>query len=210
MPARTTDDDLPLVHQAQAGDFAAFEELVARYEKRVFGLALRILNRRHDAEEVVQQTFLTLIERITDFRKESRFSTWLTRIATNHALALRRREAVRQTATLGEDRHDDNGGELPRPQFIAEWKVTPEQLVQQRETRELLDRALAELDEKYRMVFVLRDIEELTTEETAETLGISISNTKVRLMRARLMLRERLTQFFGDEHSRIEPGHRHG
>jgi RNA polymerase sigma-70 factor (ECF subfamily) len=209
MPRSSKDEDLPLVELAQKGDFDAFEQLVARYERRVYALASRILNSTHDAEEVVQQTFLTLVERITSFRAESKFSTWLTKVATNHALALLRRESVRQTAPLAEDQRSDDG-DLPKPQYIAQWKVTPEQLAQQRETRELLNQALAELDEKYRLVFVLRDVEGFSTEETAEALDISVSNAKVRLMRARLMLREKLTRFFGDDETRVEPGHRHG
>ncbi|MDZ7616505.1 MAG: sigma-70 family RNA polymerase sigma factor [Patescibacteria group bacterium] len=201
------DDDLPLVIQAQKGDYSAFETLVAKYERRVFSLARRVLGRQHDAEEVVQQTFLSLIEHIGGFRRESRFSTWLLRVATNHALALLRREAVRRTIPLAEDRSTD--GDLPRPQYIAQWKETPEEIASRRETRQLLDEALAEIDEKHRLVFILRDIEGLSTEETARTLDISISNAKVRLLRARLMLRERLTQAFGDEATRVTPGHRH-
>ncbi len=201
------DDDLPLVHRAQKGDYAAFEALVAKYERRVFGLAQRILGRRHDAEEVVQQTFLSLIEHLGTFREQARFSTWLLRVATNHALALMRRENVRRTATLSEDRSDD--GDLPRPQYIAEWKETPEDIATRSETRRLLDEALAEIDEKYRLVFILRDIEGFSTEETASALDISLSNAKVRLLRARLMLRERLTRYFGDESTRVMPGHQH-
>ncbi len=203
----TIDDDLPLVLLAQQGDYAAFEALVAKYERRVFGLARRVLGRQHDAEEVVQQTFLSLIEHIGGFRKEARFSTWLLRVATNHALALMRRETVRRTSPLAEDRSDDD--EFPRPQYIAQWKETPEDIASCRETRQLLEDALAEIDEKYRLVFILRDIEGMSTKETAKALDISISNTKVRLLRARLMLRERLTRYFGDDATRVMPGHRH-
>lgn len=202
-----TDNDLPLVHRAQSGDYSAFEALVGKYERRIFGLAQRILGKQHDAEEVVQQTFLSLIEHIDGFREQARFSTWLLRVATNHALALLRKRTVRQAAPLGEDRAND--GELPRPQYIAEWRETPEEIAARRETRQLLDRALDEIDEKYRLVFVLRDIEGLSTEETAHALHISVSNAKVRLLRARLMLRERLTRYFGDEATRVLPGHGH-
>ena len=204
---RTPDDDLPLVHRAQSGDYSAFEALVQKYERRVFGLAQRILGRRHDAEEVVQQTFLSLIEHMEGFREEARFSTWLLRITANHALALLRKRKVRQAASLAEDRSNDD--DLPRPQYIAEWRETPEDIASRRETRELLDKALDEIDENYRLVFILRDIEGLSTEETASALDISISNAKVRLLRARLMLRERLTQYFGDEATRVMPGHKH-
>jgi len=205
------DEDRPLVHRARQGDFDAFESLVGRHEQRIYGLARRIVGRRHDAEEVVQQTFLSVIEHLKDFREEARFSTWLTRIATNHALALLRKRSRQQTVPLAEDRSNDSFDDLPHPEFIAQWRETPEQIASQRETWQLLHEALEHLDEKYRLVFILRDVEEFSTSETAEALGISIANVKVRLLRARLMLRERLTRHFGDEATRVVPGeHHHG
>ncbi|HUT11613.1 MAG TPA: sigma-70 family RNA polymerase sigma factor [Thermoguttaceae bacterium] len=201
------DDDLLLVHRALKGDFGAFESLVTKYERQIYGLALRIVRGVHDAEEVVQQTFLSLIEKLDGFREEARFSTWLTRIATNQALELLRRRTRRQTVPLREDGSENYEDELPHPEFIAQWRETPDEIAARHETRELLDRALDDLDEKYRLVFVLRDVEGLSTAETAETLGISPSNVKVRLLRARLMLRERLTRQFGDEAARLYPGH---
>ncbi len=203
------DDDLPLVHRAKKGDFEAFESLVTRHERRIYGLALRIVRQVQDAEEVVQQTFLSVIEKLGGFREEARFLTWLMRIATNHALALLRKRSLRRMVSLDEDRSEDRFDDLPHPEFIAQWRETPEQIATRHETRELLNRALDELDEKYRLVFLLRDVEGLSTSETAETLGLSLSNVKVRLLRARLMLRERLTRQFGDENTRFTRGHEH-
>lgn len=203
-----SDEDAPLVARAQAGDFAAFGALAAKYERRVYGLARRILRHREDAEEVVQQTFVSVIEHLEGFRSDARFSTWLLRIAANHALALLRRRAVRATLPLADERSDDSYQGMPHPEFIAVWRETPDQIASQRETRRAIDAALEELDDKYRLVFVLRDIEGLTTAETAETLQISQENVKIRLMRARLMLRERLTRLFGDETQRLQP-HEH-
>jgi len=203
------DEDRQLVERAQAGDFAAFESLVGKYERRVYHLAVRIVGRSHDADEVVQQTFLSVIEKLKGFRQEARFSTWLTRVATNHALALLRQRRRRQTVPLAEDRSADADEAPPHPEYIARWRETPEQIASRRETRRILDAALDELDEKYRLVFLLRDVEGLSTAETAETLGISVANVKVRLLRARLMLRERLTREFGDEATRLFPGHKH-
>jgi len=203
------DADRELVHRAKQGEYAAFEELVSRHERRIYNLAVRIVGKVHDAEEVVQQTFLSVIEHLDTFREEARFSTWLTRIGTNHALALLRKRSRRQTLPLSEDRSNDDYGDVPRPQYIAEWRETPEEVASNREVRRLLDEALAEIDEKYRLVFVLRDIEGLSTKETAEALEISVSNVKVRLLRARLMLRERLTLVLGDEATRVMPGHHH-
>lgn len=203
------DDDLPLVRRAQTGDFAAFEALVAKYERRIYSLSFRILGQRQDAEEVVQQTFLTIVEQLNKFREEAKFYTWLMRIATNHALALLRKRKTRAMFSLAEDISSDGYDGIPLPQFIAEWRETPDQIASQRETRELLNQALEELDDKYRLVFVLRDVEGFSTAETAETLGISESNVKVRLLRARLMLRERLTRLFGDEATQVVSDHKH-
>ncbi len=208
----TADDDHPLILRARVGDYGAFEALVKKYERRILTLALRIVGQQHDAEEVVQQTFLSVIEHIQKFREESSFGTWLTRIATNHALALLRRRATRRTVTYTEQRSDEDYGGIPRPEVIAEWTETPDQIASRRETRRLVDEALEELDEKYRVVFLLRDVEGLSTQETAEALEISPSNVKVRLLRARLMLRERLTRAFGDDSRRVvagDHGHEH-
>ena len=177
-----------------------------KHERRVLTLAMRIVGRQHDAEEVVQQTFLSVIEHIQGFREESKFGTWLTRVATNHALALLRKRAVRQALPYDEQPAEEGYGDIPRPNVIAEWGETPEEIASRRETRKLVDAALEELDEKYRLVFLLRDVEGLSTKETAEALDISASNVKVRLLRARLMLRERLTETFGDESTRVEGG----
>ncbi len=202
------DPDGELVRRAQAGDYAAFEELVGRHERHIYALALRMVGQVHDAEEVVQQTFLSVIEHLKEFRADAKFSTWLVRIATNHALLLLRRRTRRNEQPLVADQSrsdDDDDAPLPHPQFIAAWRETPDQLASRRETRQLLHDALAELGEKHRVVFLLRDVEGLSTAETAEVLGISEANVKVRLLRARLMLRERLTHLFGDESTRVEP-----
>ncbi|NMC21399.1 MAG: sigma-70 family RNA polymerase sigma factor [Thermogutta sp.] len=197
--------DWELLQQARRGDFSAFEALVARYERRIFGLARRIVRNEHDAEEVVQQTFITLLEHLHDFRGESAFATWLLRIASNHSLALLRREAVRATATLADDIRRDGEDDPPFPSFIAEWRETPDQILGRAETGRILQEAMDQLDDKYRLTFLLRDVEGLSTAETAEALGITESNVKVRLLRARLMLREKLTRLFGDEARAVEP-----
>lgn len=207
--ANATDEDLSLVHLAQQGNLPAFESLVAKYERRLYLLAYRVLGQAEDAEEVVQETFLSVIEHLEGFREESSFATWLIRIATNHALAILRKRKVRASHPLGDATADDDSEPVPHPRFIAQWRETPDLIAARRETRQLLDRALAELDEKYRVVFVLRDVEGLSTTETAQALGLSESNVKVRLLRARLMLRERLTRLFGDETTAVEPDHSH-
>jgi RNA polymerase sigma-70 factor (ECF subfamily) len=201
--------DRRLVDLARAGDFAAFESLVSKYERRVYAMALRIVRHTQDAEEVVQQTFLSVVEHLDGFRGESGFYTWLMRIASNHALALLRKRAVRRTVSLDADPSDGDDADLPHPEYIAQWRETPDQIASRHETRQLVAEALDQLAEKYRLVFLLRDVEGLSTQEAADALGITPENVKVRLLRARLMLRERLTRVFGDEATRVYPGHDH-
>ena len=199
------DQDHTLVEQAKAGDFAAMESLLAKYERQVFGVARRIVQQHQDAEEVTQQTFLSVIEHLGRFREESQFRTWLLRIATNHAVALLRKRAVRAGPSLNDGGGDDSYEGIPHPEYIAAWRETPEEIAMRRETRQRVDDALAAIGEKYRVVFILRDIQEISTRETAEILGLSQEAVKVRLLRARLMLRERLTRLFGDEKTRVAP-----
>lgn len=202
--------DEHLIAQAAGGDFAAFQELVSRFQSRVFGVALRIVGQRQDAEDATQQTFLSLIEHVDSFRGESSVATWILRIATNHALKLLRKRRGLPSVPLNGTTDDDSYSSLPHPDFIARWSATPETLAQQAEVREQIESALNALDDKYRVVFVLRDIEGLSVRETAETLDLTEGTVKVRLLRARLMLRERLTREFGDEATRLFPDHEHG
>jgi RNA polymerase sigma-70 factor (ECF subfamily) len=213
-PSATTDapdPDLDLVRRARAGEFAAFEELVRRFQDRVYALAYRIVGESHDAEDVAQQTFLSLVEHLRDFRGESAVAGWVLRIAANHALKLLRKRRGLPTVPLADGGDpDDSYATVPHPEFIAPWRDDPADLVQRREVRELIDRALVDLDEKYRVVFVLRDVEGFSVKETADVLGLTESAVKVRLLRARLALRERLTRVLGDEAARVFPDHRHG
>jgi RNA polymerase sigma-70 factor, ECF subfamily len=201
------DPDGPLVRRAQAGEFAAFEELADRLQPRVYGLALRILGGPHDAEDVTQQTFLSLVEHLGEFRGESAVAGWVLRIAANHALKLLRKRRGLPTVPLAET--EEGYSDLPHPQYIAPWRDDAAELASRHETRELIDRALAELDDKYRAIFVLRDVEGFSVKETAELLGISEANVKVRLLRARLALREKLTHTLGDEAARVHPHSHH-
>jgi RNA polymerase sigma-70 factor, ECF subfamily len=203
------DIDRAQLERARQGDFAAFEAIVAKFQGRVFGLARRITGQQQDAEDVVQQTFLSVIEHLDEFRAESSFATWILRIAANHALKILRKRRGLPTVPLDASAEDDSYAGVPHPDFIAQWRDNPEDLAQQAETKKLLESSLAELDDKYRVVFVLRDIEGLSTKETAELIGISEANVKVRLLRARLLLREKLTRIFGDDGKRIIRPHDH-
>ena len=197
--------DGELVQRAKAGDLDAFEQLTRRYEQKVYSLAWRMLRQEQDAEDVTQQTFLSLLENLKGFRGEASFSTWLLRVATHAALKVIRKRKGLATVSLDEATESpEEGGLVPHPEYIADWRQSPEELVQKNETQRLLDEALAQLDEKHRLVFLLRDVEGMSIKETAESLGLSEANVKVRLLRARLQLRERLTRVFGDPARRIE------
>ena len=211
VPDANSPNDLTLLDQARRGDYSAFESLVNRYRQRLYGLAMRLTGQRQDAEDVVQQTFLSVLEHMDMFRGESAVASWILRIATNHALKiLRKRRGLPVAPQSPVVDPDDDYSRLPHPEFIAEWRAGPDELAQRAEVRRLLDEALADLDDKYRLVFLLRDVEGLSVRETAETLDLTEANVKVRLLRARLVLRERLTRLYGDEAKRLFPDHEHG
>ena len=196
--------DAELVQRARAGELDAFEALTTRYERRVYSLALRMLHHEQDAEDVTQQTFLSALENLNGFRGDAAFATWLLRIATYAALKIIRKRKGLDTVSLEEATEAADGYDaIPHPEYIADWRQSPEQLVHKNEVRRLLDEALAKLDEKHRLVFLLRDVEGLSVKETAGALGLSEANTKVRLLRARLQLREELTRTLGDPRRRL-------
>lgn len=207
---KPTDIDAQLVHAAKAGDLAAFEELTTRHERQIYTLALRILQNPHDAEDVTQQAFLSALEHLAGFREEASFATWLNRIATFAALKIIRKRKGLDTVSLeAATEPQEDADHIPHPEYITDWKESPERLVERNEVRKLIDAALTRLDEKYRLVFLLRDVEGLSVAETAETLGLSEPNVKMRLLRARLQLREDLTRKLGDPARRIERSHHH-
>lgn len=201
--------DIELVERAKAGDLLAFEELVRRHERAIYGLALKMLRHPHDAEDVTQQAFLSALEHLSSFRQEGSFGAWLSRIAAHAALKVIRKRNGLETVSIDEAaRSQPEDGPIPHPEFIADWRQSPDQLVHARELGQLLDEALAELDEKHRLVFLFRDVQGLSIAETADLLGISEANVKVRLLRARLQLRERLTRVLGDP-ATVRAPHRH-
>jgi RNA polymerase sigma-70 factor (ECF subfamily) len=200
--------DAHLVTLAKAGDLSALESLVHRHERAAYSLARRMLQNEQDAEDVTQQTFLSAVEHLAGFREEASFKTWLLRIATHAALKVIRKRKGLNTVSLEEATEvSEDLDSIPHPEYIADWRQSPEQLVERNETGRLLDEALALLDEKHRLVFLLRDMEGMSVKETADALGLGESNVKVRLLRARLQLREHLTRTLGDPQTRIERGH---
>ena len=186
-------DESALVAKAREGDLAAFNELVNSYSRKIFRLAKHITQNDEDAEDVLQETFLKAFEHLDGFQGQSKFYTWIVRIAVNESLMKLHKRKSDRSVPLDEP---VDTGEDTVVREIAVWDENPEQKYSREELGHILDEAVEGLRPAFRTVFVLRDIEELSTEETAEALGISVPAVKSRLLRARLQLREKLTRFF--------------
>lgn len=186
------DDEHLLVAAAKRGDAQAFEELVNRYEAKIFRLTMNITRNHEDAEDAMQDAFFKSYSHLKDFQEDSRFYTWLVRIAANEAL-MRLRKRRGNLFSLDEP---VQGEEDLMPRELEDWGPSPEQRFAQTEMHEILSDAIDKLEPDFRVVFVLRDVEELSTEETAQALGISVSAVKSRLLRARLKLRQKLHRHF--------------
>jgi RNA polymerase sigma-70 factor, ECF subfamily len=192
--AVVTDEDL--VARARTKDFTAFEQLVDRYEDKIFRLAFRFVRNETEAKEIVQDTFLLVWRKLDTFKGDSQFGSWLYRVATNTALMrlrAQRRHPEISTEELPID-YLDNYGQLPAAG--ENWAKRPDDELQSDELRRRIQKAVDELPEIYRTVFIIRDVEGLSTEETAEVLEISIPTVKTRLHRARLALRDAITRYF--------------
>jgi len=192
-------EDCELVLASKAGDAAAFEQLVARYDRKVLRIAQHITHNLEDAQDVVQETFLRVFQYLDAFRGDSKFSTWLFRIAVNQSLMRLRKQRTKQRAGAELPLNLDEDGNLPLD--FSDWRPNPEELYNTSELRELLTQALQELSPALRVVFVLHDIEGHSLRETAEAVGASLPAVKTRSLRARLQLRERLTTLFRREES---------
>lgn len=191
------DNEAILVAAAKGGDASAFEALVNRYERKIYRLGYNITQNSEDAEDVMQEAFLKAYEHLDRFQGNSRFYTWLVRIAVNEALMKLRRRRPNQFSLDSEIQTEDDM--LPRE--LEDWGPTPEQRFAQTELHGVLGQAIAQLEPNFRIVFQLRDIEELSTEETAEVLGLSVPAVKSRLLRGRLKLREKLDRYFREKKS---------
>jgi len=187
------DEEAAVVAQARTGDAKAFNELLQRYERKIFRLALHITQNREDAEDVLQETFLKAYQHLDQFQGQSKFYTWIVRIAVNQALMkLRKRKSDRSVSL--DDTIDTGEDTVARE--IAAWDENPEQQYGREELNQILTSAVDGLTPIYRAVFVLRDVDGLSTEETAEALELSVPAVKSRLLRARLQLRDKLTRYF--------------
>src|ERR1700683_589403 len=186
-------DDLDLVHASKSGEVAAFEQLVKRYDSKLLRIAQSITHNREDSQDAVQEAFLKAYQNLAAFREDSKFSTWLIRITVNQSLMKLRKQRSTREASLDDD-FQAEGDILPKE--VIDWAPNPEQLYWASELRDILIKCLEELSPILRMVFVLRDIEGLTIDQTVEVLNVSETAVKARLWRARLQLREGLTKYF--------------
>ena len=185
--------DVALVERVRGGDVSAYDELVRKYERQIFRIAQRITQNRVDAEDVTQDTFVKGFEKLDQFQGNSKFYTWLVRIAVNESLMRLRKRRTGRMVSIDEDVETDEGS-VPRD--LADWAPDPEQNYSQSELGKILEKTIKGLPPGFRVVFELRDVQGLSTEETAEALGLSVPAVKSRLLRARLQLRERLTRYF--------------
>jgi len=178
-----------LILRVKSGDHDVFYQLIQPYERRVFATAMAILRNEADAEDTAQDSILKAFRHISQFRGEAKFSTWLLQITINEARMRKRRMTIRNMESINEI---DEDGDY-RPREFADWREIPSESLERKEVRNALIAALNTLEEKYRSVFVMRDIQHLSIEETSKVLDITQASVKTRLLRARLMLRDLLS-----------------
>ena len=203
-------NEAELIRRICAGEKELFYELVQPYERAVFTAAMSILNNQADAEEASQEAVLKALSHLSSFRSEAKFSTWLITIAINEARLKLRKDRRHLYESVDEPNSGDEGDYFPKD--FADWREIPSESLQRKELRDALKRAMAALPEKYREVLVLRDIQQMSIEETAQALGISTANVKTRLLRARLQMRDALAPGFDgswitgkEEYEKVRP-----
>jgi RNA polymerase sigma-70 factor, ECF subfamily len=197
-------DEQDVVARAKSRSRTAFDELVTHYERRVFRLAQNITRNNEDAEDVVQNAFVKVFQNLPGFRGESSFYTWLVRITVNEALMKIRRRPGHKEIAIDESKETDDSCV---PLEIEDWGPDPEQRYSEQELQQILASTINELQPGYRTVFQLRDVDGLSTEETAQALALTSSAVKTRLRRARMTLRNALDKYFRPTGSRWNQGH---
>jgi RNA polymerase sigma-70 factor (ECF subfamily) len=186
-------NDLDLVHASKKGDVVAFEQLVKRYNRKLFRIAQTVTPNTEDAQDAVQEALFKAFRNLEQFREESKFSTWVIRITVNQSLMKLRKRRTTKELSLNDDCQAD--GDMLRKE-VVNWAPNPEQLYWASELRGILLKALNEMRPILRVVFVIRDIEGRSIDQTAEVLSLSETAVKARLWRARLHLREFLNNYF--------------
>ncbi|HWZ96588.1 MAG TPA: sigma-70 family RNA polymerase sigma factor [Candidatus Dormibacteraeota bacterium] len=203
-------NEVELIRRVNNGDKEAFYSLVSPYERVVYTTAMSILNNQADAEEVAQEAVFKAFSNLTKFRGEAKFSTWLIQITINEARLKLRKARKHLYESVDEPQSGEEGDYFPKD--FADWREVPSEALQRKELRDALKRAMAALPQKYREVLVLRDIQNLSIEETSQILGISAGNVKTRLLRARLQMRDALAPGFDgswitgkEEYEKVRP-----
>lgn len=186
-------EEQEIIELAQGGDRKALSELVKNYEQTVYNFSFKICRNKERAEHTMQETFLSMVKSLHQFSGESKLSTWLYRVVANHCLMLARSEKKYRFASI------DDEDALIDEKNISDWKITPDKVTENNELKKLLDEAIENLAPEYRIVFMLRDVEGLSTEETANIVELSIPAVKSRLHRARAYLRNELNKRFQNE-----------
>ena len=195
-------DEQALIERVKNGEHDLFYELVRPHERSVFMAAFAILQNEADAEEIAQEAILKAFTYLKDFRSEARFSTWLVQITINEARMRRRKD--HKDVMMPMDQQENEEGEYT-PKGFADWREIPSEALERKEVREALAKALASLPEKYREVFILRDVRNFSIAETSQALGISEAAVKTRLLRARLQMRDFLAPGLGGSCSSRQP-----
>ena len=185
----------------RAGDRAEFARLVDALSTPIYRLGLKMLGNAQDAEDILQNTFLNALTHLPDFEGRSSVSTWLYRIAANEALMLIRK---RKSNINIEDMQPEDADDVPLPETFVDWSVLPEKELLSNEGKKAIEAAIKKLPESLRMVFILRDVEDLSIKETAEILNLTEVNVKTRLLRARMALREQLSSYYAERTRRKE------
>ena len=186
MPIRS---EAEIIAAIIAGETQLYHELVRPYERSVYMMALSFMKNEADAEDVAQEAFIKAFRNLSTFRGDAKFSTWLISITLNEARNRLRRQNIVRMQSLDEPPSEEGA---VSPALLRDWREIPSEAVEREEVRTLIKKAVETLPEIYRQVFLLRDVEELDVNETAQTLSISIPNVKVRLHRARMMLQKEL------------------
>lgn len=199
-----TQDEKTLVQALHRGDRYACHDLVEKYSGQIYNVALRLTGHPNEAEEVLQETFINACKGVGSFKGKSSLGTWLYRIATNNGLMRLRRK---QAPTVPLDASPEEADGEFWPTQLQDWDWNPETITLTDELRQVMDEAVASLPDQFKAAFVLRDLQGLSTREAAEALEISTSNLKVRLHRARFMLREQLAHYFSEHAPNGGPHH---
>ena len=192
--ARDPQDEIALIERVCSGEKHLFYELIEPYQRSVYISAYSVLQNEADAEEVAQEAFLKAFAHLSAFRRESKFSTWLIQIAINEARMRRRKDRKSLYESIDEQQTSNDGDYFPKD--FADWREIPSEALERSELRRALKKAIASLDQKYREVFVMRDIQHMSITETAQSLGITEASVKTRLLRARLQMRDALAPGF--------------